>query len=147
MKSIKSNSLEETKNIAIAIGKKLKKGDILAYKGGMGAGKTTFTHGLLEGIGSVDSVSSPTFSIVNSYQGDGFMIHHFDMYRILNDDDLYSIGFYDYQDGENILIIEWSENIEGELDDNVIVIDIEKPSENQRIFNVKGVDIDENFSY
>ena len=119
------------------IGKKLRGGDIIAFKGGLGAGKTTITHGIAIGMGLRDDVSSPTFAIVNEYIGSGLSLCHFDIYRI-SADELESIGFYDYLTDDRVLAIEWSENIADELPDGVITIDIERIGEDDRKIIVTG---------
>ena len=120
-----SNSSQETRKIAYDFAKKLKKGDIVAFFGGLGVGKTTFIRGLNDGLGINSEVSSPTFSLVNEYRGDKFSLFHFDMYRINSWEDLYSTGFFDYLDENEIVAVEWSENIENILPDNTIKIIIE----------------------
>ena len=116
----------------------LKGREVLALFGDLGAGKTAFTRGLCEALG-IDEVSSPTFAIVNEYSGK-YTVYHFDMYRITDIDDLYSTGFYDYLNN-GVLVIEWSENIESELDDDAIRIRIEKTDdENERIITIEGMD-------
>ncbi len=137
-----THSPEETIEYAVKIGSLLKKGDIIAYKGGMGAGKTTFTRGLAQGLGLEDDVTSPTFSIVNEYRGK-INLYHFDMYRILEADDLETTGFYDYPSEESVFAVEWSENIENFLPENTIIIEIEYLNENERRITVKG---DERFA-
>ena len=107
--TIFTSSPEETIEAGIRLGKRLTGGEVIAYKGGLGAGKTTFTRGLAMGMGLEDNVSSPTFAIVNEYHGAGLSLCHFDMYRISGEDDLYSIGFYDYSDC--VMAVEWSERI------------------------------------
>ncbi|MDE5648328.1 MAG: tRNA (adenosine(37)-N6)-threonylcarbamoyltransferase complex ATPase subunit type 1 TsaE [Oscillospiraceae bacterium] len=136
-------SAEETIEFAVQIGKMLKKGDIIAYTGGLGAGKTTFTRGLASGMGLEDNGVSPTFSLVNEYRGDKLCLYHFDMYRIMSADDLETTGFYDYPMEESVFAIEWSENIADELPENTIFIDIERVDESIRSINVKG---DERFA-
>lgn len=111
----------------------------IALFGDLGAGKTAFTRGVCKGLGINEGVSSPTFALVNAYQGK-YPVYHFDMYRITSIDDLFAVGFYDYID-TGILIIEWSENIESELEDDAIRIRIQKSDdENERIFQIEGLD-------
>ena len=105
-------------------------------------GKTAFTRGLCRGLGIAEGVSSPTFALVNEYRGK-FPVYHFDMYRVTSWEDLYSTGFFDYLDN-GVLVIEWSENIEGALPDNSVRITISRgDDENQRIFETEGVEINE----
>ena len=134
-----TNSPNETIAFAKKIGAMLKGGEVIAYKGGLGAGKTTFTSGLAEGLGLDAEVTSPTFALVNEYSGEGKpTLYHFDMYRIEDADDLYATGFFDYLDGKSVLAIEWSENIEDTLPEDTIAINIESLGEDKRKFTVFG---------
>lgn len=135
-----THSPEETIAFAEKIGKTLKVGDVIAYIGGLGAGKTTFTRGLAKGLGLGDVVTSPTFALVNEYRGENLTLYHFDMYRIENADDLESTGYYDYPMEESVFAIEWSENIESVLPKNTIYISIEYLDEDSRQITVKGYD-------
>lgn len=112
MFEIISHSPEATEKAGEIFARYLKVGDTVAMFGDMGMGKTVFARGLVKGLGSCDAVSSPTFAIVNEYSGK-CPVYHFDMYRISSWDDLFTTGFFDYNDG--IKIIEWSENIENAL--------------------------------
>lgn len=135
-----SHSADETEQIGEKIAKKLHGTEVIALFGGLGMGKTAFTRGLTRALGVDDGVSSPTFALVNEYSGK-YNIYHFDMYRVNSWDDLYSTGFFDYIDN-GILVIEWSENIEGALPENAIRITIEKgESDDERIFEIEGVEI------
>lgn len=120
-----SSSPEETIEIGRKIGACLTGGEIIAYKGGLGAGKTTFTRGLAMGMGLEDNVSSPTFAIVNEYHGKGLSLYHFDMYRIIGEEALETTGFFDYMSEDSVIAAEWSENIEDVLDENTITIELE----------------------
>ncbi len=127
-----TNSPDETIKAAQKLGKLLRPGDMIAYKGGLGAGKTTFTRGLALGLGLGDSVTSPTFALVNEYSGEEFSLYHFDMYRIMNEEALESTGFYDYDFENNIAAVEWSENVSDLLPDNAIIITINAVGEDSR---------------
>lgn len=133
-----THSAEETIEFAKEIGSRLKKGDIVAYTGSLGAGKTTFTRGLAMGLGMEDNVTSPTFSLVNEYHSRDISLYHFDMYRIMGADDLETTGFYDYSTDDSVFAIEWSENISEELPDNAVIINIERIDDNTRRITVKG---------
>lgn len=133
-----THSVEETIQTAEKFAENLKAGDVIAYRGGLGAGKTTFTRGLAKGLGLGDVVTSPTFAIVNEYRGEKLTLYHFDMYRIENSDDLESTGYYDYPLEESIFAVEWSENIADVLPENTIYIDIRSIDENTREITVKG---------
>lgn len=143
IKTIITNSPEETIKAAEEIGKLLRAGDIIAYHGGLGAGKTTFTRGLALGLGLGDVVSSPTFALVNEYNGENLSLYHFDMYRIVSEWDLESSGFYDYDFSSNIAAVEWSENIEKYLMGNRINITINALDEQKREITLEG---DERFA-
>ena len=123
---ITTHSPEETIDAAKKLGSMLHAGDIIAYQGGLGAGKTTFTRGLAIGLGLGDNVFSPTFSLVNEYKGKNISLYHFEMYRISGEDDLESTGFYDYPFEDNIVAVEWSENIADFLPENTIYITISR---------------------
>lgn len=135
-----SKSAEDTEKIGALVAEKLAGNEVIALFGGLGMGKTAFTRGFSYALGVEDCVSSPTFALVNEYHGK-FNIYHFDMYRVNSWEDLYSTGFFDYIDN-GILIIEWSENIEGALPENAIRINISKgETDNERVFEIEGVDI------
>lgn len=135
-----SSSASETEKIGRRLAQKLKGREIIALFGGLGAGKTAFTRGLAAGLGFEDGVSSPTFALVHEYDGK-LPIFHFDMYRVTSYDDLYSTGFFDYI-GNGILVIEWSENIEGVIPNNAIRVVIKPLSENEREITISGVDME-----
>lgn len=132
-----SHSPKETENFAYELSKKLRAGDVLAFRGGLGAGKTAFVRGLAKGLSPDAQVSSPTFALVNDYGGD-IPLYHFDMYRITSMDDLYSTGFFDYLDMGGILAIEWSENVEFALPPDTITVSIEPKSDKERNITVTG---------
>ena len=100
----------------------------VALYGDLGVGKTAFVRGFTRAIAPEARVKSPTFALVNQYKGSSCSVFHFDMYRIESEDDLYSIGFYDYMDGNGICLTEWSENIEYALPDVYFRVEIIKDS-------------------
>ena len=120
----------------VALGKRmaavLAPGALIAFTGGLGAGKTAFTEGLAAGLGCTDPVSSPTFAIVNYYRGPR-PFAHFDLYRIHTEVDLAAAGFYDYLDMGAVVACEWSENCAELLDlENALRIHIERVDETTR---------------
>ena len=139
-----SDSPEQTRQIAADFAKTLKAGDVVLYEGDLGAGKTAFTKGIGEALSVEDAVTSPTFAIVNEYEG-RLPLFHFDLYRLESYDDLYSIGFFDYLTRGGIIAAEWSENIPdlaADLDDGkraVYTVRIEKTGDNSRRILVSGV--------
>ncbi len=136
MQKFLSKSAQETENIAYEFSGTLKGTEVIAMFGDLGAGKTAFTRGLAKGLGAGDVVSSPTFALVNEYEGK-FPIYHFDMYRITSYDDLYSTGFFDYENN-GIMVIEWSENVEDFLPEDLIRITLTYLSENEREIIIEG---------
>ena len=142
--TVVTHSPAQTQALAQQVAALLRPGDILAYQGGMGAGKTTFTAGLAQGLGLGDVVSSPTFALVNEYRRGDRVLYHFDMYRIRGFDDLYSTGFFDYLDEEAILAVEWSENIRGALPQGTIFITLEPAGGDDRRITIEG---DERFDH
>ncbi|MCL2088865.1 MAG: tRNA (adenosine(37)-N6)-threonylcarbamoyltransferase complex ATPase subunit type 1 TsaE [Oscillospiraceae bacterium] len=119
-----TKSHEATVEFACEFAARLKQGDIVALRGGMGAGKTAFTSGLAIGLGITEPVSSPTYSICNIYSG-AVTLCHFDMYKIDGALSLESTGFFDYAGTGCITVIEWSENIQEFLPIGTIVVEIE----------------------
>jgi tRNA threonylcarbamoyladenosine biosynthesis protein TsaE len=140
MPVIITNSPQETIEAARRLGALLRPGDMIAYTGGLGAGKTTFTRGLAMGLGLGDSVSSPTFALVNEYRGERINMYHFDMYRINSEDDLETTGFWDYDFENNVAVIEWSENIMEFLPGNVIRVSIEPLDGDRRKITIEEDD-------
>lgn len=130
-----SRSETETENFAADYAKNVKGGDVIAFRGGLGMGKTAFTRGLARGLGNSSFVSSPTFAIVNDYGGTPHL-YHFDMYRIESVDDLESVGFFDYMNNDSVLCIEWSENIGYALPENTVTVEFARTGENERTITV-----------
>ena len=98
----------------------------IALFGDLGVGKTAFVRGFASKITPESRVKSPTFALVNEYRGNPLSVFHFDMYRITDEDELYSIGFFDYLNRRGICLVEWSENIEYALPDEYFSLTIEK---------------------
>lgn len=113
------------KALADIIIKSEKKKFHVAMYGELGAGKTAFVHGLASVISPTAKVHSPTYTIVNEYLGGILPIYHFDMYRIKDEDDLYSIGYWDYTERNGIIVTEWSENTEYILPEEFYTVKIE----------------------
>lgn len=107
-----SRSVAETEAIAGEVATLLHPGSVLALYGDLGAGKTAFVRGLVKALcpECLPLVHSPTFAIVNEYRGEQVTVCHFDLYRLRDEDDLYSTGFFECLGGEGIVVTEWSEN-------------------------------------
>ena len=137
-----SNSPEETAKIAIDFAKTLNAGDCICMYGNLGVGKTAFVQGLAKGLGIDEYLSSPTFTIVNCYEG-SLPLYHFDVYRIQDEDEMYEIGYEEYVYGDGISVIEWSENIKEILPQKRYEITLEKDydkSENYRKITIERID-------
>ena len=136
-----THSREET----VALGRKLAAvlpdGALIAFTGGLGAGKTAFCEGLAEGLGCTDPVSSPTFAIGNSYRGPR-PLAHYDLDRISTENDLCAAGFYDYLDQGAIVAAEWSENFADLLaPEDPIYINIDRVDDTTRRITIEGVSV------
>ena len=131
LKEIITNSPEETENVGFELAKLLQNTPTLpsfvALYGDLGVGKTAFVRGFTKVFSPNALVRSPTFALVNEYPTKGGRrVFHFDMYRITDEDDLYSIGYYDYLDDGSICLVEWSENIPYAIPDEHINVEISK---------------------
>ncbi|MEG0321241.1 MAG: tRNA (adenosine(37)-N6)-threonylcarbamoyltransferase complex ATPase subunit type 1 TsaE [Oscillospiraceae bacterium] len=136
-----TNSPEETENLAARLAQKLTPGTVLAFTGDLGAGKTAFVRGIATGLGICERVTSPTFTIVNEYEGGRLPLFHFDMYRLGGPDELYDIGWEDYLAREGVCCVEWSENVAEALGDDCLRIDLRRgENDTQRIITIEGVD-------
>lgn len=121
----KSNNHRETENIAKSFAGELIQGDVVCLRGDLGVGKTAFVKGMAEGLGVDEYISSPTFTIVNCYDGK-YPVYHFDAYRISDSEEMYEIGFEEFIYGKGISIIEWPEMIEDILPENRYEVNIKK---------------------
>ena len=124
---ILTSNTEETELAGQDFALNLNKGDFVAMRGDLGVGKTAFVRGFTKVFSPAALVRSPTFALVNEYPSNsGRRVFHFDMYRITDEDDLYSIGYYDYLDDGSICLVEWSENIPYAIPDEHIRVEITK---------------------
>ncbi|SHH36152.1 tRNA (adenosine(37)-N6)-threonylcarbamoyltransferase complex ATPase subunit type 1 TsaE [Tepidibacter thalassicus] len=123
MEKIYLKNEEETKEIGYKLGKLLNKGNVVCLIGDLGAGKTTITQSIAKGLGVDDYITSPTFTIVNEYEG-RVPLYHFDVYRISSSEEMYEIGFEEYIYGQGVCIIEWANLIEDILPDNYLKLEL-----------------------
>ena len=147
MKSYTTKSPEETESIGFKLAQTLRGGEVIAFRGGLGMGKTCFTRGLARGLGFTGTVTSPTFALINEYIGGRLPLYHFDMYRISGWEDLYSTGFFEYAEQGGVIAAEWSENIENALPAGTVTVTFEQTGENERVINIDGaqeLDLTEN---
>ena len=134
-----TNSPEETENVGAAVGKIIPAGTVLAYRGDLGAGKTAFTRGLARGLGCDETVTSPTYTIVNEYLGGRLPLFHFDMYRLSSAEDLFDIGWEDYLDRGGVCAVEWSENVADAME-GAVNVTIDVLGETARRITIAGGD-------
>ena len=134
-----SHSIQETEQFGEEVAKSLRGGDVLAFTGSLGMGKTAFTRGLARGLGCRGRVTSPTFTIVNEYDGKT-PLFHFDMYRLGSSDEIFDIGWDDYLARDGVCAVEWSERVSDALPDDTIYVDIARgeEDENTRTITVTG---------
>jgi len=137
MLEFKSTSPDMTRDFAARLAALLKEGDVIALDGDLGAGKTCFTGGLAEGMGSDDYVSSPTFTIVNEYEGGRLPVFHFDTYRLQDEEDFLASGLDEYFYRGGVSVIEWSDIIKGLLPEKTIRIRI-KGTGDTRDFSIEA---------
>ena len=121
-----SFSVQDTFKLGKTIGKNAKPGDVFTLSGDLGVGKTSFSQGFAKGLEIDDEVTSPTFTIVCEYESGRIPMYHFDMYRLSDGSELEDIGAQEYFYGDGVCLIEWPENVEGYLPDEVKKIKIEK---------------------
>ena len=129
----------QTEAVGAALGRIVPAGTVIAYRGALGAGKTAFTRGLARGLGCGDTVTSPTYTIVNEYLSGRCPLFHFDMYRLGSEDELFDIGWEDYLERGGVCAVEWSENVWGAMED-AIVITISRLDEDTRKIEIEGGD-------
>ena len=128
MMQITTHSADETQALGQKLASRLAPGDVIAYFGDLGAGKTAFTRGLAQGLGITDPVTSPTYTIANEYLSGRIPLFHFDMYRLSSSDELFDIGWEDYLARGGVCAVEWSENVADALQD-AIRVTIEKDAD------------------
>ena len=137
----RSESVEATEAIGARLAGGLRPGAVVAFTGDLGAGKTAFVRGMARGLGVEERVTSPTFTIVNEYEGGRLPLFHFDMYRLGSADELFDIGWEDYLARGGVCAVEWSENIAGALEPDAVRVDIRRgEGDNQRVITITGRD-------
>lgn len=133
---LRSASAEETFKLGQALGRALSDGDFVGLEGQLGAGKTLFSRGVADGAGvPLDDVSSPTYSIIQSYRGQ-LLLHHADLYRLTGEADLYSTGFYDLLDGEGAFLVEWINQVPAAAPDDALRVLLEVATPETRTLRV-----------
>ncbi len=137
MKQVLTKSSEETREIARQFACSLKRGDCVALIGALGSGKTEFTRGITDVFNCTEQLTSPTFTILNLYEGtrsgERFSIHHFDWYRLNSPEELYNIGFEEYLYGNGISIIEWADKFPDLVPKTAKRIELYRAAEEERL--------------
>ena len=135
----RTENVAQTEALGQKLGSTLAPGSVVAFRGGLGMGKTAFTRGLARGLGCTGRVTSPTFTIVNEYRGN-IPLFHFDMYRLDSSDALFDIGWEDYLDRGGVCAVEWSENVADAMPESTVYVTIERATEgeNTRIITITG---------
>lgn len=137
----RTHSAAETEALGETLAAHLHGGDVVAYRGGLGMGKTAFTRGLARGLGYEGRVTSPTFTIVNEYMG-RLPLFHFDMYRLGDSEELFDIGWEDYLDRGGVCAVEWSENVSDALPMGTVYVEIRREAEqDSRVITITGRDL------
>jgi len=139
MNRIILNGEPDTRNFGIALAQKLNPGDIVALIGDLGTGKTTLTKSIAEGLGIRETITSPTFTIVQEYTEGRLPLYHFDVYRINDPEEMYELGYEEYFFGQGVCVVEWADLIAELIPENSITIRIEYGQrEDERIYHIEN---------
>ena len=142
-----THSASQTERVGSGLAAQLRAGDVIAFYGGLGAGKTAFTRGLAAGLGVTDAVTSPTYTIVNEYLSGRLPLFHFDMYRLSSSEELFDIGWEDYLARGGGCAVEWSENVEDALTGAIrVTIETLADDPDARVITITGGETLEDFS-
>ena len=138
-----SHNETETEALGARLASVLSPGAVVAYQGGLGMGKTAFTRGLAQGLNYKGRVTSPTFTIVNEYEGGRLPLFHFDMYRLADADALFDIGWEDYLDRGGVCAVEWSEQVADAMPEDTVYVTIARcpEADHWRVITIEGVDV------
>lgn len=135
-----SGSVEETERIGAELAQRLPAGSVVAFSGDLGAGKTAFVRGMARGLGIRERITSPTFTIVNEYEGGTCPLFHFDLYRLSGEDELFDIGWEDYLARGGICAVEWSERALEAMEGSICVDISRGEQEDQRVIRIGGIE-------
>ncbi|HSV97684.1 MAG TPA: tRNA (adenosine(37)-N6)-threonylcarbamoyltransferase complex ATPase subunit type 1 TsaE [Spirochaetota bacterium] len=131
-----SRSEEETLGLGKELGQSARRGTVYALCGDLGSGKTVLARGIARGLGITDDITSPTFTLLEIYDG-GMPLYHFDLYRIEKAAEFDTLGFEEYWEGDGVSVIEWAERAEGLLPDSTVAIFMEYCGENERKISIE----------
>ncbi len=137
-----THSREETEALGGRLADALDRGRVVAFTGDLGAGKTAFVSGMARALGVEERVTSPTFTIVNEYEGGRLPLFHFDMYRLDSADELFHIGWEDYLARGGVCAVEWSENVAEAIEDGAVRVSMVRgDGDGDRIITIEGVEL------
>lgn len=137
-----THSPAETEALGARLADALDAGQVVAFTGDLGAGKTAFVSGMARALGVEERVTSPTFTIVNEYEGGRLPLFHFDMYRLGDADELFHIGWEDYLARGGVCAVEWSENVAEAIEDGAVRVSMVRgDGDDDRIITIEGVDL------
>ena len=137
MRRIEIDSLSDLPRVAEAVVEALEGRNVVLLRGGMGAGKTTLVSRIAALLGAEDAVTSPTFALVNQYEGTEQRIYHFDFYRIDNIEEVFDLGYEEYFYSGDLCLVEWPEKIEPLIPDDAMVVRITAGDGEERIFEIE----------
>ena len=137
-----SHSESETEALGRRLADRLSPGAVIACRGGLGMGTTAFVRGLAQGLGYPGRVTSPTFTIVNEYEGGRLPLFHFDMYRLGSAGELFDIGWEDYLERGGVCAVEWTENVAEAIEDGAVRVAIRRGGDDDsRVIDIRGVEV------
>jgi tRNA threonylcarbamoyladenosine biosynthesis protein TsaE len=137
MKRIEIDSLSELERVAEEILSSIGERRVVLLRGGMGAGKTTLVSRIASKLGAEDTVTSPTFALVNQYEGREGTIYHFDFYRINRVEEVFDLGYEEYFYSGELCFVEWPEMVEGLLPEDAMEVRITVGDDDKRIFEIE----------
>lgn len=135
-----SSSEQETRELGKRMSQQVTPGTVISLRGSLGAGKTVFAKGFAEGLGITEAIVSPTFTLVQEYDG-RLKLYHLDLYRLSGEDEFESMGGEDFLYSDGVALIEWSEKIEDMLPDDTIFINITINEDLTRSIEIKGMEL------
>jgi len=132
-----TRSAEETRQVGADLASRLKPGDVVLLRGELGAGKSELTRGIAAGLGVSETVSSPSFTILNVYDSGRIPLYHFDWYRLQSSEELYELGMDEYLGGDGVAVVEWPEQCEDAIPPDAMEIRIRFVDENTRELEIR----------
>ena len=137
MNTVITNSAAETRELGKRLAEKLKAGDVILLEGDLGAGKSEFARGVAKGLGVTETVTSPSFTILNAYDSGRLPLYHFDWYRLQDPEELYELGLEEYLGGDGVALVEWPGQAPEALPRDFLMIEILPEGENRRTFRTR----------